>query len=391
MHWTRRCLAVAVLLSAACVDSAMAPGRGGPATLTIRLTDAAGDVTAAVVTIAKVYLQGTGGRTVVRDTPYSVDLTTLATTSTVVLEGVPLAEGTYSELRFVVTGAYIAVDDGTGGSRIYASSPDYAELPTGATVDGDLQMPSYATSGLKVQLPNGGLDVPSAGTVTLMVDFDVAQSFGHVAGQSDLWVMHTVVKATNVSVSSAPLPTGIAFSDAGATTQYGNPNGGTPFDDACPAGEAVIGYHGFLTNSTSTAVHGKIQALCGTLAIASGAVPAVTVTPGTTLDLRGNVGDTEWVRTCGTDEVVVGFSGRSGALIDQLTFECAPLDISLQGDAYVIAIGQRSQTASVGGDGGSEFPLTECPAGAIATVSHIRAGNNIDAFGLGCSTVSLTF
>jgi hypothetical protein len=383
MRWATRCLAALAILTAGCADG-MAPGAGGPATLTIHLKDAQGDVQAAVVTISEVYLQGTGGRVVVLNTPYTVDLAMLTTTSTVMLSDVPLEAGTYSQLRFVVTGAYLAVDDGNGGSRIYASSPDYAELPAGATVDGALQLPSYSTSGLKVVLPGGGLHVPASANVSLLVDFDVAQSFGQAAGQSGQWVMHPVITATDIT--QIAMPTGIAFTDAGATTQYGNLSGGVAYDDACPDGQAVMGYHGFLT---SAPYNGKIQALCGTLAIGPG--PAVTVTPGATLDLRGNVGATEWTRTCGTDQVVVGFSGRSGALVDQLTFECAPLDISLQGNTYAIAVGQKSLLAPVGGTTGSAFDLTECPAGAIATVSHIRAGDNIDAFGLGCSTVSLVF
>ena len=49
--------------------------------------------------------------------------------------------GTYTQLRFVITGGYIDV-----GGVIYASSPDYEGLPE-ATVGGKLQMPSYAPPG----------------------------------------------------------------------------------------------------------------------------------------------------------------------------------------------------------------------------------------------------
>jgi hypothetical protein len=385
MRWATRCLAALAILTAGCADG-MAPGAGGPATLTIHLKDAQGDVQAAVVTISQVYLQGTGGRVVVLNTPYTVDLATLTTTSTVMLNDVPLEAGTYSQLRFVVTGAYLAVDDGNGGSRIYASSPDYAELPAGAAVDGSLQLPSYSTSGLKVNLPGGGLHVPASANVSLLVDFDVAQSFGQAAGQSGQWVMHPVITATDVT--QIPFPTDVALTGVTSTTQYGNTSGGDAYDDACPSGQAVIGYHGF---TASQGWHGQIQALCGTLTIEAGGTPAVTILAGETLPLRGLFGADEWTRSCGTDEVVVGFVGRSGALIDQLTFECAPLEISLQGGAYVIGVGQTSQTTSIGGTGGNAFPLTECPAGAIATVSNIRAGDNLDAFGLGCSAVSLVF
>jgi len=386
MQSIMRGLVAVALLGAGCVERAVEPGAGAPATLTIHLTDAPGDIQAAVVTVAEVYLQGTGGRTVLRNTPYTVDLVSLATTSTVLIENVSVAAGTYPQLRFVVTGAYIAVEDAGGGTRIFASAADYAGLPPGAVVDGELQLPSYATSGLKVQLPDGGLELPTSGTMSLLVDFDVSQSFGHEAGQPGKWVMHPVITATDIT--QIPVPTGVALTGATSTAQYGNLNGGTAFSDACPAGQIVSGYHGFLA---SQGWHGQIQALCATLTLGAGVTPRVTLAAGETLPLRGKFGAVEWTRTCGTDEIVVGFVGRSGALIDQLTFVCAPLEISIQAGAYVITVGQTSEIAVVGGAGGSAFPLTLCPAGAIATVSNIRAGDNLDAFGLGCGSVSLVF
>ena len=123
------------------------------------LKDAPGDVKAAVVTISQVYMQGSsqgdepGSRVILRDTPITTDLLTLAnSTAELVKDGVVPA-GTYGQLRFVITGGYIEIDNGNGTSSIYASSPNYAGLPQGATVTGALQMPSYATSGIKVNLP----------------------------------------------------------------------------------------------------------------------------------------------------------------------------------------------------------------------------------------------
>lgn len=383
MRSIMRSLVLLAVLTAGCAERATGPGR---ATLTIHLTDAPGDIHAAVVTIAEVYLQGTGGRTVLGSTPYTVDLVTLATTSTVLIENVTVSAGTYPELRFVVTGAYIEVEDASGGTQIFASAADYAGLPPGPVVDGQLQLPSFATSGLKVKLPDGGLEVPTAGAMSLLVDFDVAQSFGHEAGQSGMWVMHPVITATDVT--HIPVPTSIALTGVTSTAQFGNLTGGDPFADACPTGQAIIGYHGFLA---SQGWHGRIQALCATLTIGAGVTPTVVLVTGATLPLRGLFGVTEWTRSCGVDEVVVGFVGRSGALIDQLTLVCAPVEISLQSTAYVVTIGPTSPTTAVGGAGGTAFPQTECPAGTIATVSNLRAGDNLDAFGLGCSSVSLVF
>jgi hypothetical protein len=96
-------------------------------------------------------------------------------------------------LRFVITGGYVEVANPEGGTSIYASSPDYAGLPAGATVTGELQMPSLAESGLKVDLPTEDLTL-DGGTETLLLDFDVSQSFGAAAGNSGMWVMHPVIK-----------------------------------------------------------------------------------------------------------------------------------------------------------------------------------------------------
>ena len=45
----------------------------------------------------------------------------------------------------MITGAYIAVDNGDGSTSIYASSPDYAGLPSGAVVSGAI---AYAVVGV---------------------------------------------------------------------------------------------------------------------------------------------------------------------------------------------------------------------------------------------------
>jgi len=190
--------------------AALAAGAGcsdqGPSTsgsLSIRLKDAPGDVQHAVVTISQIYLQGTGGRTVLTTTPHTVDLTTLTGTTTAsLLDGATVSAGTYSELRFVVTGAYVQVDNGDGTSSLFASSPTYAGLPQGATVAGPLQLPSLAQSGLKVDL---GAPLTITGTQkVLVVDFDVSQSFGHATGSgASGWVMHPVIKGADVTLTGS--------------------------------------------------------------------------------------------------------------------------------------------------------------------------------------------
>jgi hypothetical protein len=141
--------------------------------------------------------------------------------------------GTYSQLRFVITGGYIEVPQPGGGTIVYASSPTYEGLPEGAVVGGTLQMPSYAQSGLKIDL--GSLNVGTNAKV-VVVDFDVAQSFGHVAGGSGMWVMHPVCTATEIQLTgtlnvSLRLGTGVTLPGSSTLAKFSavlTSSGGSP-------------------------------------------------------------------------------------------------------------------------------------------------------------------
>lgn len=168
--------------------------------ISLLLTDAPGDVVTAVVTIEQIYLQGSDSdnseRVILRNTPFTTDLLTLVDSTVVLLEDVTVPARSYGQLRFVISGGYIEVENADASTTIYASSPTYAALPEGAVVGGSLQMPSFAQSGLKVNLPNDAVVILEDETVVLLVDFDVAQSFGQAAGASGMWVMTPVLNAT---------------------------------------------------------------------------------------------------------------------------------------------------------------------------------------------------
>jgi hypothetical protein len=192
-------LAVAIALGtfSACSESTGV----GSGKISILLTDAPGDVKAAVVTISQIYLQGSG-RVVLRDEPVTVDLLTLSGSTATLVDEAIVPAGTYSQLRFVITDAYIEVENVGGTTSIYASSPNYAGLPPGAYVAGELQLPSFAQSGLKVDLPGGAVTIAGDERI-ILVDFDVAQSFGHAAGGSGRWVMTPVVHAVDFVVTGS--------------------------------------------------------------------------------------------------------------------------------------------------------------------------------------------
>lgn len=187
---------------------------GGDGKVTLLLTDAPGDFKKAVVTISEIRLKGGGdddgkdvgddddsGSVVLLDKAVTTDLLTLANDTATLVQDAVVPEGNYKELRFVITGAYVEVENEDGTTSIYASSNDYAGLPEGAQVDGTLQMPSLGSSGLKVKFAET-LSIEGDQKV-LLVDFDVAQSFGHEAGNKGKWVMHPVIKAAEVTASGS--------------------------------------------------------------------------------------------------------------------------------------------------------------------------------------------
>jgi len=177
-------------------------GCGGESKVSIKLTDAPGDYKRAVVTISEVELLGEGenNRVILLNQAKTTDLITLANDTADLVKDVVVPAGTYHELRFVISGAFIEVEDGNGGTKIYASSPDYEGLPEGAQVAGSLQMPSYGSSGLKVKIAQP-VTVEGEQKI-ILVDFDVAQSFGHTGGiGSERWIMSPVIKAADITFS----------------------------------------------------------------------------------------------------------------------------------------------------------------------------------------------
>ena len=175
-------------------------GPSGTTSFSVRLKDAPGDVQQAVVTISEVDLVGSGGVQVLTQTPMTVDLLTLAASATTLVQGVEVPSGSYQQLRFKITGACLAVDNGNGGSDVYATD-GYDATQCGGEATGPLQAPSWAQSGLKVTMADNALVLTGAEKI-VMVDFDVSQSFGHEASG---WVMHPVVTGGEIT-TEPPAP-----------------------------------------------------------------------------------------------------------------------------------------------------------------------------------------
>ena len=184
--------------------------------MSILLTDATGDVEQAVVTIERIeIIGGSGGSRVLRDTPWTGDLTTLTNEFVTLVDGYVLPQGNYSQLRIVVSEACIAVEADGGPDEVYASSEAFA-VECDGTLTGDLQMPSLPQTGIKV-IFQGAIDVGSAQTIVL-IDFDVEESFGKLAGGSGQWVMDPTIHGVEITFSgtvnvTVELATGVTLPD----------------------------------------------------------------------------------------------------------------------------------------------------------------------------------
>ncbi len=135
----------------------------------------------------------------------------------------------------------------------------------------------------------------------------------------------------------------------------------------------------------------NIQGICGRLSISGTTTFSVTTATAETLPLAGiGMGSTTQTRMCTANQVVIAFKGHSGGFIDELSFVCAPLNISGASPNFTLSIGAPSAaTALLGGPGGSPFAQINCPANQIAVRQTGRSGTFIDAFGLLCAAPSL--
>lgn len=168
---------------------------------------------------------------------------------------------------------------------------------------------------------------------------------------------------------------------AGADTPLrGNTSGGTLFRDTCPPGEVMIGLDG-----TVGASFDQMQVVCGVPSLSADLV--VTLGAGTTLPMRGTTQNTPISSRCPSNQMVVGFVGRAGALIDQITLSCAPLIVDQ--NATLAAPGAITALAPAGGTGGNLFDDTPCPSGQVSVGANIRGGGSIDAFGIICGTPTM--
>ncbi len=193
MRWTLPLL-LAALLPAGCDDSLIDPALDpelppdGRTTLSVYLTDAPGEVADVWVSVDDIVLVGgEGGPISLLDEPSGlVSLLDLQDDVLLLVEDAEVPQGRYSQVRFIIGSGVLE----TVGGQVYVQGD--AEHPGGLEATGTLHCPSCAQTGIKVAFP-GGIDLHE-GANGLLLDFDVAQSFGRQAGMSGRWVMRPLIK-----------------------------------------------------------------------------------------------------------------------------------------------------------------------------------------------------
>jgi len=169
-------------------------------TMTVKLTDAPGDILEAEVTIERVAAvretdasNGTameGGTSILTDSSFTVDLTTLQGGVTELMGEVQLDPGTYNQIRLKTA---------KQATVMYENS-------NGEPAEADLQLPSASETGLKINFDPVELD-SEGDRAEVTLDFSVEESFVE-AGTTGTYVFKPVIDAEAVVVNGDTTSTG---------------------------------------------------------------------------------------------------------------------------------------------------------------------------------------
>lgn len=186
-------------------------------------------------------------------------------------------------------------------------------------------------------------------------------------------------------------PTSITVSATrNATAKHSPSTGGTSFDDACPNNQVLIGFRGTIDGAYMGAGIRSIGGVCGTLSVGAASPYAVTTSSGGQLPERNSPTTGVEMAMCPANQVVVGFSGKSGMYMEALSFRCAPLSITGNSPTFQLQVGNATNTGLLGDENtGADFAAINCAAGEVAVSQMINAGDAIDNFGLRCAALSL--
>lgn len=182
------------------------------------------------------------------------------------------------------------------------------------------------------------------------------------------------------------------------TAQYGDTSGGAYCVPQCPTNEGLIGFDGEADALHITRLTGHCGAH-GSVTIPPSTVQTVPINPtGSTSSCGPALGNTPFSVDCPTNELVVGFEGRTdGSFVNQLTFHCAKVlvDTNSMSPSYLATGVQPTGTIGpVGPSTGSPFSPTNCPSappgmpgGSIGVGAVTWEAGGIQGFGLVCEDI----
>lgn len=191
-----------VLGLAACDDST---GPEGPARVSVFLTDAPGDVASVWIRIEEIHLVGETNTEVELDGDFDgyIEVSELVDETQQLVANEEVELETLHQVRLVLGDAVLVTQQGRVFATAGAELPD--EVDAGDEEVGVLHCPSCAQSGIKIVINGPEADLEEGENVSVLLDFDVAQTFGKEAGNSGRWVMRPVVHATLSTVPGDPL------------------------------------------------------------------------------------------------------------------------------------------------------------------------------------------
>jgi len=189
-------------------------------------------------------------------------------------------------------------------------------------------------------------------------------------------------------------PIGITTDVTSMPSKLQSANGnGTAFSQSCLRNEVIIGMTGTVDDpSVNMNYLRTFRAICATVSISGTTTYTAHTLEAETMPQPGTatVGSMTQTRLCGNDQIVVGFSGRSGQRIDQIGLVCAPLVVGGTAPSFTLSVGAPSPALlGLGGPGGGAFGPYDCGANQVAVGHTGRTSDFVDAFGLLCSTPSL--
>ncbi|HVZ71255.1 MAG TPA: hypothetical protein VHJ20_02675 [Polyangia bacterium] len=184
----------------------------------------------------------------------------------------------------------------------------------------------------------------------------------------------------DASAEAPPRPTLVTSSPSDTPTR--GPDSTSPTTrDACAGGSILVGFDFSVSQDILTGV----RARCGLPRVGVDGV-SIAIAPTETRPWLGADASGGVSALCPTDEAVVGFAARHGALLDQLVLRCAPL--SLREGLVAWNADETTTLAPAGGPGGNPDPITDCAAGGVAVGAEVQAGDFLERFGLACATLT---